>query len=513
MRLIFPAMIPAILVGLAGIASAQAQFTDVTVSSGLLATTNAVYAQGMHGGAAAGDFNGDGFPDLYVLGLRLRPDRLYINQGDGTFVDEARAWGVTLRHRGAGVAAGDFNNDGRLDLYITSWGFNGAVGRHKLLRNDGGTFTDIAMSAGVHMTSPTVPDGFGATFGDYDLDGDLDLFVCGWQLLPSPSLGNKLFRNEGNETFTEVTAAAGLVVDGVGGFSPTFVDMDGDRYPELLLVGDFRTSQYYKNNGDGTFTDLTAWSNTSHESNGMGSAVGDFDNDGRFDWYVTSIFQSANSPVDGNKLYFNRGNNQFREAADSCGVDNGFWGWGTVAADFDNDGWLDIAETNGRQGGPFNQLPARLFMNDGTGYSYTEMSGPAGLDPVTTNGLGLLQFDYDLDGDQDLVFTTAHMSELRLMRNDQPTTNHWLRVVLDTSATPGLAPNGYGAKVSVRTGTEWRHRVLDMGASYLCTHEPALHFGLGSSQVVDELVATWSDGSTTRLTNTPCDQAIVVRSN
>ena len=507
-------IVPALLATFTSLATAQTTFTDVTVASGLLDSTDAIYDQGMHGGAAAGDFNGDGYPDLYVLGLRRRPDRLYINQGDGTFVNEARDWGLTLRHRGAGVATGDFNNDGRLDIFITSWGFNGStVGRHKLLRNDGGSFTDIAVSAGVNMTSPSIADGFGATFGDYDLDGDLDLFVAGWTLLPAPSLGNKLFRNNGDETFTEVTAAAGLVVDTVGGFSPTFVDMNGDRYPELLLVGDFRTSQYYANDGDGTFTDMTAASNTSQESNGMGSAIGDFDNDGRFDWYVTSIFQSANTPIDGNKLYFNRGNHQFREAAYSCGVDDGFWGWGAAAADFDNDGWLDIAETNGRQTGIYNLRPARLFMNDGGGRSFTEMSATAGLDPVTTNGLGLIQLDYDLDGDQDLVFTTAHLTELRLMRNDQATGNHWLRVSLDTTGSPGLAPNGFGAKVSVRTGADWTHRVLDMGSGYLCTHEPALHFGLGAADVIDELLVAWPDGTTTRLASTPCDQAIVVGSN
>lgn len=508
-------LIPALLLLSAGLASGQAQFTDVTVASGLLGSTNStVPSQGMHGGAAAGDFNGDGFPDLFVLGLGLRCDRLYINQGDGTFVDEAIAWNVGARHRGAGVSTGDFNNDGRLDIYVTSWGFNGNLtGRHRLYRNDGNRFTNIAASAGVNMTSPNLADGFGSAFGDYDLDGDLDLFVCGWKLLPQPSFGNKLFRNEGNETFSEVTVAAGLDVDSLGGFSPTFVDMDGDRYPELLLVGDFRTSQYYINEGNGQFREATAQANTSQESNGMGSAIGDFNNDGLFDWYVTSVFIAPNSSVDGNKLYYNQGNNRYREAACSVGVDNGFWGWGAVAADFDNDGWLDIAETNGRASTVFNNLPSRLFMNDGTGYGFTEQSGPAGLAGLDYNGLGLVQLDFDLDGDQDLLYTTAHLSELRLMRNDQTTGNHWLRVALDTSATPGLAPNGFGTKVSVRTGTTWTHRVLDMGSGYLCTHEPVLHFGLGAAAVADEIIAYWPNGTQSRMTAVPCDQPVMVRSN
>jgi len=165
----------------------------------------------MISGAAAGDYNRDGWVDLFVLGGGATADALFINQQNGTFVDESERWGVDANHRGSGVAAGDYDGDGWLDLYITSHGFaaEASVGLHWLYRNvNGSGFVDMAESAGVRQTSPTAADGFGATFGDYDLDGDLDLFVAGWR---PDRLGNRLFQNRGNGTFRDVTDHAGAV--------------------------------------------------------------------------------------------------------------------------------------------------------------------------------------------------------------------------------------------------------------------------------------------------------------
>lgn len=403
---------------------------------------------------------------------------------------------------------GDYDGDGWLDIFVTSEGSGApAVGQHILWHNNGnGSFSNRAKQAHVATTSRLVPDGFGSCFGDYDLDGDLDLLVTSWKTFPTPSLGNKLFRNRGDGTFEDVTKRAGLDIAALPGFSPTFVDMNGDLYPELLLASDFGTSRYFINNANGTFRNATQESHTSHEANGMGSTVGDFNNDGLLDWFVTSVENGGN----GNKLYFNKGGDVFREMALHCGVSAGGWGWGTVAADMDLDGWLDIVETNGWANSSFDGDPARLWLNN-QDMTFSEVAAASGFDH-DLNGLGMVRLDYDEDGDQDILITTPHIGQLRLYRNDQTTGRHWLRLRLDTAGSPGLAPDGYGTRVELRTGSDWQVRVLDVGCNYLSTSEPVLSFGLADAQLVDELVVRWNDGTVTKFTNLPVDQLMVVKS-
>ena len=306
----------------------------------------------MTGGGAVGDFDRDGLQDIFVISGGTGDDWLFMNNGDGTFSNEAAARGVAHKHLGMGAAVADYDGDGWLDIFVTSIGPATGIavtGHNILYRNQGdGTFENVALAAGVAEIADAVPDGFGAAFGDYDLDGDLDLFVAAW--IPI-SNGNHLLRNNGNGTFTKVTAPAGLVFDGTRGFSPVFADMNGDRYPELLLAADFGTSRYFINDTDGTFTDFTGASGTGLDGNGMGHVVADLDADGLPDWYVTSI-HSLNSgipnvPGTGNMLYTNTGNHAYAEQSTLVGVNDGGWGWGTVAFDADHDGRLDLVETNG----------------------------------------------------------------------------------------------------------------------------------------------------------------------
>ncbi|TAH39572.1 MAG: CRTAC1 family protein [Planctomycetota bacterium] len=488
-------------------ASAQVSFSDQTAAAGLTHTHTLDFpnfGNPMVAGGAVGDFDRDGWPDLFVLGGGGVADRLFINQGNGTFADQAAAWGVDRLHHGCGAVVADYDGDGWQDLYVTSYGPAGQLpvpGNHLLYHNNGdGTFTDVAAAAGVNYASAVIPDGYGAVFGDYDRDGDLDLFVAGWEWY---SDGNVLFQNQGDGTFVNVTAAAGLVDPLVKGFVPTFADMDGDGWQDLLLISDAGTSRYFRNNGDGTFT-RTGGLARFGSLNGMGCAVGDLDNDLDLDFYATSIYWSAGS---GNALYWNQGGHVYAESAQLSGVDDGGWGWGIVAFDCDNDGWLDIAETNGWSG-QFEDFPKRLYMND-RDRTFTETAAAAGIQ-FTRQGRGLIRWDYDRDGDEDLVFL-ANQDGLALYRNDGPA-GHWLRLQLDTGAHPGLAPGGIGTQVFARKGSNTFLRYLEGGQSYLSSSEPVLHFGLGPATSVDELRVVWADGSETYLAGAAADQVLTVRS-
>lgn len=469
-------------------------------------------------GAAVGDFNRDGFQDFIFLSGGVQPDRLFINDGDGTFTNRAFDWGVASVHMGIGAAVGDYNNDGWSDLYITSLGTALPVtAKHRLYRNVGGaSFVNVAEGAGVHRTSTQVPDGLSPTFGDYDLDGDLDLYVAGWVLI---SDGNRLFRNNGDGTFTDITVEAGVNHQTVRAFTPRFADMDGDGYPELLVAADFGTSRYYVNQRDGTFIDATIPSGTGLDDNGMGQTIGDFDNDGRFEWYVTSVYSkdggTMHVPGTGNMLYHNLGDHEFSEIATQSNVADGGWGWGVAAVDFNNDGLLDIAETNGwtlpNAHGEYEWTnhPSFLYMNIGD-LDFENHGGAASGFNFTGQGRGLMTLDYNVDGRQDLL-VTSYSGPLRLYRNDTPQNEaHWLRIELDTSAHPHLAPDGSGTVVRATAGDVTQSRMICGGSNYLSQSELTAHFGFGSLAIIDEVRIEWNNGVVTELHDVPADQALVI---
>ncbi|MDH3626511.1 MAG: CRTAC1 family protein [Acidobacteriota bacterium] len=494
------ALMAVLATGLA--AAAQIQFSDQTVAAGLDHSPSMymdMSAAGMFAGGSVADFNRDGWPDLFLIGGGNTADALFLNNGNGTFTDHAATWGVDAMHRGLGTTAGDFNSDGWPDLFVTSAGpVSGpnAVGMHRLYRNNGnGTFTDIASTAGVNLSSPTDFNATGSAFGDYDLDGDLDLFVCTWDGMN----GNKLFRNNGDETFTDETTAAGI--DQLfHGFSPRFVDMNGDRYPELLIAADFETSHYYINDTDGTFTDGTAASGTGLDENGMGTTVADFNRDGLPDWYVTSIY-AAGARL-GNFLYVNQGNDVFTDLPESAGAKLGGWGWGTEAVDFDHDGFIDLVETNGWNN-QYENIPAFLFRNNGN-LTFTEVQGGSGFDH-TGQGRSVLTIDYDKDGDMDVVIT-AFNEPVTLFRNDLSGTDiNWIQIALDTSGDPSLCPDGYGAKVTAVTNSATQYFWINGGASYLGRSQPIAHFGLGTDTSVDVTV-DWANGTATTATGLTANQ-------
>ena len=507
-------------------------FTDITFRAGLIgfryAHDDAIPE--MTGSGVIADLNADGWQDVFFLsGGVQQPDALFLNNGDGTFSERGAAAGLAHVHRGMAAAVGDIDADGRLDLFVSSLGsgFLAQRGAHRLYRNEGndvdGTplFTEIARAAGVNETSPRAADGMGANFGDYDLDGDLDLFVTGYHI---GTQGNVLFANDGRGRFDNVTRAAGLADLETRGFMPVFADMDGDRYPELLIAGDYQTSLYLQNNGDGTFSDRTAASGTGLDGNGMGSVVADVNNDGLPDWYVTAVMSAGGSVVGGtgNMLYLNRGAGVFEERATDAGVDDGGWGWGVVAADVNHDGLLDLVTTNGwnrpNMDGELEWIvdPTRLFLNQGVGPdgapSYVDVAADTGL-RHDGQGRGMVHFDLDNDGDQDLLIFNQ-LGPMTLYRNDLtgPHT-HWLRVFLDTGGAAeerALPPDGFGSRISLLAGGNWQHRSIGSGGGFLGTSELSAHFGLGAATRGDQLRIEWPDGSSTVLHDIAADATITV---
>jgi hypothetical protein len=464
-------------------------------------------------GGTVGDYDRDGETDLFGVSGGVSRDHLFLNDGDGTFTDLALEWGLTLVHSGKAATTADYNDDGWLDIYETSAGPVGgtAPGHHKLYRNNGNSsFTNVATAAGVNVTNPTSQGGFGAAFGDYDLDSDLDLFVAGFSS-SSANTASRIFRNNGNGTFTDVTTTIGFwsgTTIAVSGFSPRFADMTGDRYPELILGGDFGTSRYFRNDADGTFTDVTGAIGAGDDENGMGHTVGDYNRDGYLDWYVTSIYKPTIGWT-GNKLYWNSANGQLTAAPSNYGAADGGYGWGAVSVDLDHDGFEDIVETNGDNGTPeFLNEPSYVYMNDGDG-TFTESHTAVGLTYLGA-GRGMTNFDYDTDGDQDVAIFT-NFGPVTLWRNDLSGTQiNWLRVFLDTTANDELAADGFGAVIKATTGAVTQYRQMTGGDNFQSSSELSAHFGLGAATTVDELRVEWSNGDVTILTNVPANQTLTV---
>jgi hypothetical protein len=495
---------------------ADVVFTDVTARAGVTMTHTPKPA-GVPGfnewivsGLCVGDFNRDGWPDLFVNKGGIGTDRLFINQGNGTFIDQAAAWGVAAVQCGAGATVGDYDRDGWPDIYVTSYGNAnnnlGELGKHILYRNTGaGSFVNVALQAGVNQNSTVASSGNGAAWGDYDLDGDLDLAVTAWS---STANGNRLFRNDGNGSFTDVSGTAIVFPTVTWGFQSSFADLDGDGYPELLLSADFKTSRLYRNNRDGTFVDVTGEAGAGVELYGMGQCAGDFDRDGDLDWYVTSIhmeFPSNPNGKNGNTFYRNDGANLV-EISHLNGTQDGGWGWGAVAGDFDQDGWLDIVEVNGRNAAEWANEPEYFYRNVGGSFVRDEAVSAmfnAG------DGRTVVSLDFDRDGDLDLAIF-YNQGPLKLYRNDSTRVGRWLQVDLSPGSNPRIAPFGYGARVVATVGGVELVRFVDGGNGYQGSSEPLVHFGVGSATVVDELRVEWPRGNVTILTDVPTHQRLAI---
>ncbi len=478
-------------------------------------------------GVAAGDYDGDGLPDLFALGGSGGVARLFRNNGDGTFTDKAAIAGVVIsgEMRGGAMFV-DYDGDADLDLFV-----GGLLGTPpRLYRNNGSnaqgvtTFTDVFSSTFPGYSMDLSPNNFAGTVSDYDGDGDLDFFFAhsmspsGPVVVENPGDSTQhLWRNDG-VVFTDVSVPAqisavydGSPLDKDQTFSPNFVDINEDGRPDLLIASDHGESRVLLNDGDGTFSDITVADQFKRQGSGqvvagMGSSVGDFNNDTHFDWFISQI----RTVGDGNRLFNGRGNGTFidvvQQAATfgSIGMESGHWGWGACAADLDNDRNLDIIHVNGRywDGNPFSGnglysgTPAVAFISNGNG-TFTDRAAEIGLND-TGEGQGISCVDYDRDGDVDIAISNFRGS-FKLYKNKLATSAGFVTVTL---TGPGKNRFAIGAKVFLRstnpadTGPSSLMRQMSIDANYVSSNLTAAHFGVGTWQGPFEVEVRWPDGQT-----------------
>lgn len=486
--------------------------------------------QTMTGGAAVADYDNDGWPDLFVTRY-WESDILFRNRGDGTFEDVSEQAGINVVTTTNGAAWGDIDNDGDADLYVSVCAEAADPLKYLLYINNGdGTFSEQAGQWGVDQEVPHYHSGFSVCFGDYNRDGLLDIHSCQWAVT-GPDNRSILLMNTGTEGgFIDTTISAGVEMwddpelEGPPeftsqAFTSRLTDLDLDGWPDLVVAADFETSRLFWNNGDGTFIDGTEAAKIGGDENGMGLAVGDYDGDGLPDLFFTSIFE-ARTPVlpfsgwglSGNRLYRNTGNRVFEDTTDLGGVRNGGWGWGAAFFDYDNDGDLDLSMTNGFESDrltaevPFHTDPTKLWRNDGG--TFTDVSETEGI-THTGMGKGLLVFDYDKDGDLDLFIVNNKGTPI-LYRNTSENGNHWLRI-----APRGQFSNrdAIGAVVTIDPGNgrPTQCREISGGSHYLTQSEKIAHFGLGpSTEPVRSVRVRWPSGIEQEYTDVAVDQILEV---
>jgi len=478
-------------------------------------------------GVAIFDYDNDGWPDIFLVnGTTLEgfpkgktpTNHLYRNNHNGTFTDVTAKAGLSATGWGQGACVGDYDNDGWEDLYVTYYG------RNRLYHNQSGVFTEVGVQSGTSGSGKAW--GSGCAFIDYDRDGRLDLMVanyvdfdvstapapgerasCVWKGVPvmcgPRGLGgskNTLYHNQGGGTFADVTTKAHIdQTSGHYSLGVATFDYDDDGWPDIYVACDSTASILYHNNHDGTFTDVAvsagaAYNEDGREQAGMGTTIGDFNRDGALDIFKTNFSDDTST------LYRNNGNGTFDDVtfAVGLGLHTKYLGWGANFLDFDNDGWPDLLVVNGhvypevdkQHLGSDYQEPRILYHNDGTG-KFVDISDEAGPGiSVPHAGRGAAVGDLWNDGRISAVISNMN-APASLLVNQIRSPNHWIAV-----RTVGTKSNrdGIGARVTVKAGT---HRWVDevrSGASYASNNDIRVHFGLGSAAKVDWIQIRWPSG-------------------
>ena len=504
---------------------AQTTFSSVAMPSGI---NFHCYVKEMGGGCAFFDLNNDGFEDVYLTSARER-DGLFLNDGTGSFTNITVAAGLqsTENIGSMGVVTGDIDNDGDRDIFVTT---KKEQHSYLFLNNGDSTFTDISFSSGIAVDSSW---GYTASFGDYNKDGFLDIYVGNYLdtigfMLDSNSVitgyqhqcgANTLWLNNGNLTFTNVANAVNADETGCN-LSTVLTDYDHDQDMDIMNANDFGIwvspnallSNDYPNN---TFVDNSITANFNAAIYGMGIAVGDYDHDADLDYYITNIGR--------NLLHQNNGNGTFSAVDSAAGVSNTFviqdstytTGWGTGFMDIDNDGFQDLMVANG-----YIQVIDlfetalndydKLYYNNGDG-TFSDISAAAGVEDPTVSR-GFAYGDYDNDGDIDLLIApvTNSLFFIRksiLYRNDLNNNNNWLQIKLQGTMSNR---DGFGTHIYIHNGTETWVQEVNSGGSHGSQHSSIAHIGLGTSTNVDSLVFLWPSGLRQVLYNVSSGQKLTV---
>jgi enediyne biosynthesis protein E4 len=527
----------------------DAHFTDIAAAAGLVAPIfygfpdrKDYILEAVGCGCAFLDYDNDGWMDIFVLsGTRMNgaptgaTNRLYKNNRNGTFSDVTEKAGLHDVGWASGVCVGDYNNDGFEDLFCTYFGQN------KLYRNNGdGTFTDVTKQAGLLNETPRF--GAGCTFLDYNRDGYLDLFVSNYvqfdlKRVPKPGQNSNctwkgvdvecgprglphgvhsLYKNNGDGTFTDVSVQAGIsTLRGSYGMTVVSADFDEDGWPDIYVACDSTPSLLFMNNHDGTFREEAvirgvALSEDGEEQAGMGVGVGDYDLDGHLDLFKTHFSEDTNG------LYHNDGKANFVDVTRVAhiGVENRFVGWGAGIVDLDNDGYPDIFMVTGSVYPELektmpqfpNKTPRVVFRNLGNG-TFEELldeAGPGVAAPHCSRGCAF--GDFDNDGDLDVLIVNLNEPP-SLLRNDLRGSNHWLKLKLVGTRSNRSA---IGARVVVRYGKKTQAQEVLSQSSFYSTNDSRLHFGLGPEKTAD-ISIRWPSGQHEDLKGVAADQLIVVK--
>ena len=525
-------------------AAKQAGLTAPNVWGGIDHKRSIIEAKGS--GLAFFDYDHDGWLDIYLTnGDRLDSNwpagkaptsHLYKNNRDGTFTDVTVGSGLGVTGWQTGVCVGDYDNDGFDDLFCCFWGQN------RLFHNNGnGTFSDVTRKAG--LLQHAVRWGAGCTFLDYDRDGHLDLFVCNylkldpntippatdthfcqWKGVPImcgprglPGDTNILYRNNGDGTFTDVSEKAGVLKPGPR-YSITAVsyDFDNDGWPDIYVAVDSQPSILFQNNHDGTFTDVAvgagcAYSEGGHEQAGMGVAVADYDCDGNFDIFKTNFADDTSN------LYHNDGGTYTDVTfAAGTGVNNSYVAWGCGFLDYDNDGWQDIIQVNGhvypeidsyKFGQTFNN-PRLVYRNLGNG-KFKDVSTSMGPGIAAHHSSRGAAFgDYDNDGGMDMLVLNMNTTP-SLLHNVGGNSQHWVKLKLIGTVCNRTA---IGARVRVTVGKHVQMDEVHSGTSVMSQSDLRLHFGLGGAELIDLIEVIWpTTRKTERFTRIQPNQILTLR--